>query len=110
MVTRRRSISPPVKASNFLSLADIKKLDPISLPPTDPYGIWRCADGTEVLFDRSYCGIWIKHPDGSVERTADYPDNVVHQELFWCDGPTQPERSWKTQRKLDRLLREWGVR
>jgi hypothetical protein len=106
-MTRRTHTT--VTRDNFRTIGDLKKLDLNSGPAPDPYGIWRCADGTELLFDRSYTAIWIKHPDGSVKRTAGYPDNLVHEELFWCDGPTQPERSWKARRKLDCILREWGL-
>jgi hypothetical protein len=110
MVTRRNH--NPVTADNFLTIDD---LDKIPIPPAscrDPYGKWTCKDGCEVLFDRGYCPIYSRRPrePAKVADPHEFVDDTVKSEHYWLDGRTQPERSWKTQRKLDQLLREWGVR
>jgi hypothetical protein len=77
-----------------------------------PYGLWRRADGREVLFDRSYCPVYSRFP-GQAAEIADpdeFVDRVVQEQHFWTDGRQQPERCLATRRKLDRLLSEWGVR
>jgi hypothetical protein len=35
-----------------------------------PYGIWICADGREVLFNRAYSPIWQRSP-GQLAEPAD---------------------------------------
>jgi hypothetical protein len=76
-----------------------------------PYGEWRTATGDRVLFNRSYEPLWIKHPDGSVERADPnaWIKNIAEERHFWFDWE-HPARSAATRRKLDRLLREWGLR
>jgi hypothetical protein len=103
--------SPSAENFGFYSITE---LDKIPCPPAstrDPYGKWTCKDGREVLFDRGYCPLYSKRPGEPAEiaEPNDYPDGAK-TEHFWLDGRTQPERSWKTRQKLDRLLREWGVR
>jgi hypothetical protein len=83
---------------------------------TTPYGIWRCADGREVLFNRKYQPIWERLPDGTV-RAADPGEWVpfVDQRWFFKDD-TSPVSYWNVPkparlRSLDRInavLREWG--
>src|SRR5262249_58294574 len=59
-----------------------------------PYGIWTCADGRQVLFNRFYDPIWSRYP-GQPATAAD-PNEWVHwqeQEWFFDDGNT-PWGSW----------------
>jgi hypothetical protein len=58
-----------------------------------PYGIWTCADGREVLFDRDYQPIWSRYPGQPAERAN--PDewiNWVDQRWFYFDG----NKPWAT--------------
>jgi hypothetical protein len=40
-----------------------------------PYGIWICADGREVLFNRAYTPIWQRRP-GQTAEPADPSERV----------------------------------
>ena len=77
-----------------------------------PYGLWRCADGREVLFDRSYCPIYSRRPGERAELADpdEFVPDIVKEQHFWVDGRQQPERSHATRRKLDKILKSWGVR
>jgi hypothetical protein len=44
-----------------------------------PYGIWECADGRKVAFNRRYRPIWQRDPAGTVSA-ADPSEFVV-----WCN-------------------------
>jgi len=71
------------------------------------YGLWRCADGREVLFDREYDPIMARRPGG---RTVlldrdDRPKDIVKEEILCPDG----RQSSATWRKLDRLLASWRL-
>jgi hypothetical protein len=66
-------------------------------------------DGSELLFDENHQTIWIKRPDGTVECRGDPPDRLMFEERFWDTGLTQPEYSKKTRKKIDRVLRVWGL-
>lgn len=73
-----------------------------------PYGIWTCADGREVLFNREYRAIWERLPDGTV-READ-PDEWVPfttQLLYFQDGNT-PWRDRETHRFCENVLASWS--
>jgi hypothetical protein len=73
-----------------------------------PYGKWTCADGREVLFNRSYDPIWQRYPDVAVEP-AD-PDEwvpFVKQRWFWLEHVAY---SFQTRRELAvAALSEWGI-
>jgi len=61
-----------------------------------PYGLWTCADGRQVLFDRNYKPLFQRTPDGTVS-VAD-PDEwvpFVAQAWFYQDstGPAYDRRS-----------------
>lgn len=81
----------------------VKRFDPHSVLP---YGKWTCADGREVLFNRSYRAIW-QRVDG-VTTPADSTEWVkhVHQEWFYNDGT--PRRGLRA--RLERILSDFGVR
>ena len=72
-----------------------------------PYGVWRCADGREVLFNREYRPIWERLPDGTV-RAADpceWVRFIVNHRWFFDDGTERREVLERT----DAVLREWGI-
>lgn len=79
-----------------------------------PYGLWICADGREVLFNRKYHPILERLPDGTV-RAADPYEWVhwVNQTWFFNDGntpwwPTATAR--ETLKRINTKLAEWGFK
>jgi hypothetical protein len=52
-----------------------------------PYGMWTCADGREVLFNRSYKPIWQRRPDQLAERADlnEWVKEIKKQEWFYDD-------------------------
>jgi hypothetical protein len=71
-----------------------------------PYGIWTCADGRQVLFNRDYTPILQRYP-GQYCQPADPSEwvNFVEQRWFYNDG---------TPRQLIKILvnvvlGDWGL-
>jgi hypothetical protein len=76
-----------------------------------PYGKWTCPDGSEVLYNRDYCPLWAKKPDGTV--IALDPDTWVDikddSEGYFNDGTT-PWSGDKTSLAVGlAVLKKWGV-
>jgi hypothetical protein len=79
-----------------------------------PYGIWRCADRREVLFNRQYWPILERRPDEPVKPAN--PNEWVHwvaQDWFFEDAnsPWHPRRYKVAADSLARcncVLAEWG--
>jgi hypothetical protein len=76
-----------------------------------PYGKWVCPDGSEVLYNRDYCPLWAKKPDGTVEALD--PDTWVtietQAESYFNDGNSP---WWGDKRTMEigmAVLKEWGV-
>ncbi|MCR8556976.1 DUF5623 domain-containing protein [Mucilaginibacter sp. BJC16-A38] len=76
-----------------------------------PYGKWTCANGREVLFNRDYCPIWQRSPDGTV--TAIQPDVYVRYETteHYYNDRSAPyyihnEATFET---CTGILKDWGV-
>lgn len=69
-----------------------------------PYGVWTCADGREVLFNRFYEPIWQRLP-GEDPKPADPHERVkwVKQDYFYDDGSRDLERRARA------ALRSWGL-
>jgi hypothetical protein len=70
-----------------------------------PYGLWRCADGREVLFDRDYTPICQRYP-GQAATMADGHEWVPwkHQEWFYNDT-ARPQRLRRSQA----VLKDWQM-
>lgn len=71
-----------------------------------PYGIWRCADGQEVLFNRGYMPILRRYPDQPV--TAANPGEWVAwntQEYFWDDATTRKSK----MASINNMLQQWEL-
>jgi hypothetical protein len=111
-VREASSSQKPAQTFRIYTLDELDELPILDLALRPPYGLWRCEDGREVLFDRCYCPMYSRPGPGAPATVAD-PDEYVHgietTEHFWLDGKTQPERSAATPRKLTRLLEAWGV-
>jgi hypothetical protein len=74
-----------------------------------PYGMWTCADGREVLFNRRYRPIWQRRP-GQSTTAADENEWVpwVHQRWFYADGAS-PWLNKVTLKRCADVLAAWGV-
>jgi crotonobetainyl-CoA:carnitine CoA-transferase CaiB-like acyl-CoA transferase len=71
-----------------VTLADIETMLTVL-----PYGMWTCADGRVVIFNRHYTPIWERLPDGTVHR-ADSNEWVDWTEQGWFDlGSMRYEKS-----------------
>jgi hypothetical protein len=62
-----------------VTLADIETMLTVL-----PYGMWTCADGREILFNRNYRPIWQRLPEGTVQH-ADSNEWVDWTEQGWFD-------------------------
>jgi hypothetical protein len=61
-----------------------------------PYGVWTCADGTEVLFNRRYQPIWRRTPGGAVKPTKrDEWIDRIDQKWIFGDG----DLPWRSPEK-----------
>jgi hypothetical protein len=71
-----------------------------------PYGLWTCADGRQVLFNRTYKPLYQRTAGGAVSP-ADPAEQVpfVTQSWFYRDGT--PEYR-KRLNGVD-ALRQWGL-
>jgi hypothetical protein len=74
-----------------------------------PYGLWRCADGREVLFNRDYRAIWQRYPSQEAtiaDRDEDVPGSERHH--FYEDGKrTVPWRNAGLAAELGILVHEF---
>jgi hypothetical protein len=78
---------------------------------TLPYGMWTCADGRQLLFNRAYVAIWQRYP-GQPATAADPTEWVPwkEQQYFFNDGSLPWMKSARaTKIKCERLLADWGV-
>ena len=71
-----------------------------------PYGIWTCADGREVLFNRRYVPLWQRYP-GQEPSRADPTEWVkfVKQSWFYNDGTPETDK----RRNGEAAMRQWGM-
>ncbi len=71
-----------------------------------PYGLWKCADGRELLFTRDYLPTLERYP-GAPPRPAYLGQRVVHvsQEWYFNDGTPYNERL----KTINAVLIEWGL-
>jgi hypothetical protein len=74
-----------------------------------PYGWWTLADGSEVLFSRTYTPLWHRDPSGVVTR-AD-PSQWIHwvRQEWFHDDSNPPNRNRQTRERLIAVLARWGV-
>jgi hypothetical protein len=76
-----------------------------------PYGIWKCADGREVLFNRNYKPMWERSLAQSWDAKRANPDewvSFVDQQWFFNDG-NPPWDNAKSRARCENVLLEWGV-
>ena len=75
-----------------------------------PYGIWRCSDGTEVLFSRRYKPLWSRSPGGAVVAMVgnEWVENIVDERWFY-DDRNQPWDDPATYQRCLQVLKDFGV-
>ena len=85
-----------------------KKRPDKSQRATLPYGMWQCADGREVLFNRYYQPIKQRMADGTVSVPSP-TDTVqwINQQWFYDDA-TVPSRNSKTRKLCQGILSAWN--
>jgi len=75
-----------------------------------PYGQWQCADGTEVLFNRDYCALWARLPDGKViPRKANTWINHEDTSYHYESAKVTPWHDKATLKHCWSILKDWGV-
>jgi hypothetical protein len=76
----------------------------------DPYGVWTCENGRQVIFNRSYKPCFERDGEGKPARLARFGEWVpwVSVDHFWDDG-SHPRRSAETVALCQKILRDWGV-
>ncbi len=75
-----------------------------------PYGLWKLADGSEVLFNRDYCPIWQRSAGGVVSGIApDLDIRYQSSEHFYDDRSAPYYNNKVTLKKCLAVLKDWGV-
>lgn len=70
-----------------------------------PYGMWVCADGRVVIFNRNYSPIWERLPDGTVQR-ANPHEWIKWTRQSWFDlGSARYERD--ARERLRKVLADF---
>lgn len=66
-----------------------------------PYGLWTCADGREVLFNRHYQPIWQRHQGHVMPAMRGEWVKFVSQRWFYNDSTC---RKASTRQRLNSVL------
>lgn len=75
-----------------------------------PYGVWKCADGREVLFNRRYRPLAERLADGTC-RPADPAETVRFvRQRFLYSPPFAPWNDRETLKKCQAILAEFAPR
>jgi hypothetical protein len=76
-----------------------------------PYGKWILGDGIEVLFNRDYCPLWAKSPNGSVIPLDPdvWVEKNVQEEYFFNDRTAPWHGNKRSFADCFAALKEWGV-
>jgi hypothetical protein len=77
-----------------------------------PYGKWICVDGSEVLYNRDYCPLWVKRPNGVVSEIDPdvWVDYVDDQHFFNAnEAPWFGKQNNQKMETCQNVLRQWGV-
>lgn len=69
---------------------------------TLPYGLWVCADGREVLFNRDYAPLWQRV--GGVVLVADPEEWVSWRSQVWFYDDGQTEKHAALCRRLEKIF------
>src|SRR6516164_10471590 len=81
-----------------------------------PYGLWTCADGREVLFNRYYRPIYERYPGQPARAACDQWVDWQKQQWFFDDGTAPvsygsvPRRAWLPAiSRINKVLTDWGL-
>ena len=83
-----------------------------------PYGMWRCAGGREVLFNRAYQPLWSRINGEVVQASPDEWVVGIEEEQFFFDdtdsplweNPASPRAARRAAFARARgALRSWGL-
>lgn len=86
------------KKFKILSLKDIMDMDDdvrhddYLNPSQMPYGMWRQADGREVIFNRQYIPMFERNGGGGVRKILEYCRINFEEEHFFRDDATHNPR------------------
>lgn len=74
-----------------------------------PYGKWTCANGREVLFNRSYEPLFSRI-NGVVSKAnrREWVEGIVRHEHYYDDFRS-PRHNVRTRRVCRNVLAEWGI-
>lgn len=83
---------------------------PLPIRKLLPYGVWKCADGRDVLFNRDYQPIFDRRV-GSGPVPADPQEWVKHidEEKWFYSDVDPPWCDYAARRRCLAVLRDWGV-
>jgi hypothetical protein len=72
-----------------------------------PYGVWTCANGRQVMFNRHYNAMWQRTADGKVSKAdpREWVECITHHQWLYNDGTPSKERN----RRCHAALLEWGI-
>ena len=78
-----------------------------------PYGRWLCKDGTEFLFDRRYCALWQRSPDGFTTPSRNIWVRNIAEEFWFFDDDTAPwyenQAAFESLMRSLRALTDFGI-
>jgi hypothetical protein len=81
-------------------------LDKSELRTTLPYGLWKCADGREVLFNRNYRPLWERK--NGVVAPADWNERVKFDgQGFFFDDWGSPWRRPENRPRIAGILADF---
>ncbi|MBE9601474.1 DUF5623 domain-containing protein [Pedobacter sp. MC2016-24] len=84
-----------------------------------PYGMWDCEDGSQVLFNREFCPLWIRSKTGVVSsadpsKTIEHTNSTIYfgdrTAPYYLGNKKQLEncvailKDWKVEHKRPRIL------
>jgi hypothetical protein len=74
-----------------------------------PYGMWKCGDGREVVFNRGYVPILERYPDEpAIAANPNEWIDWIEQHFYW-DDYADPRRNAETLERINELLLDWGM-
>jgi hypothetical protein len=71
-----------------------------------PYGLWTCADGRQVLFNRRYRPLYQRSPNGVVS-SADPSERVPWKDELWFYS--SPSSEQEKRRNAIKALNDWNL-
>ena len=76
-------------------------------PAQWPYGVWSCADGRQVMFNRRYRPMFERDNPDAPAHPADPTERVIFVNQIWLYADHVPHHQRPAIFKP--VLRDWGV-